>query len=84
MPRRETACASGLVARQPRKPEAALVMDWFYALPPLIDSSWERGSRFTLFEKRAWKAINCQPPVPNMRLYLGLVNVEENTNLRLQ
>ena len=26
--------ASGFAAGQPRKPEAALVVDWFYALPP--------------------------------------------------
>src|SRR5579859_7233709 len=26
--------ASGLAAGQPRKPVAALIVDWFYALPP--------------------------------------------------
>ena len=37
--------ASGLATGQPRKPKAALVVDWFYALPPY---EWlpREGDRF--------------------------------------
>jgi hypothetical protein len=41
----ETNGASGLAAGQPRKPKAALVVDWFYALPP-YDWLPREGDRF--------------------------------------
>src|SRR6478736_5365116 len=79
MPRRDVTCASGLAAGQPRKPEAALMLDWFYALPPLIGSPLERGSRLSPFSRKRPGERPQAYSNFNMLLHCEIVNVVKRT-----